>query len=193
MRLVFVTFLIAFVVGCNTESVDTRSRTNAAPVPVANWQACNSNDQTFAVEFPSAAEPWETDFDSPEFGHMDVHHVSAEFDGAMYGVNFNVYPRDLTDAEVQAELKHAYTLPNTGAEVLATIEIKMANIPAVEVISKTGPIYIVGRFFIADARRLYSLQVGSVRDPRKDREMIDRFFKSFLLLSPVVESSAETK
>ena len=189
MRLVSVTLLLASVSGCGTESADTGSPENATPSAVANWQVFNSQDQTFAVDFPSTPEPWETEFESTDYGHTDVYHVSTEFDGAMYGVNFNDYPRVLTDAESKFELKNTYTLPGTGTEVLATAEIEMANIPAIEVISKTGPIYIVGRFFISDARRLYSLQVGSVRDPREDRKLIDRFFQSFQLL----ESAAETK
>jgi hypothetical protein len=189
MRLVSVAFLLAFIAGCNTESPK-----NGASSPVAKWQAYKSKDQTFIVEFPSTPEPWETEFESHDYGHTDVYHVSTEFDEAMYGVGINDYPRVLTDAEATSELKNAYTLPDTGAEVLATTEIEMANIPAIEVISKTGPIYVVGRFFISDARRLYSLQVGSVRDPREDRELVDRFFQSFQLLeSAGAEPVGETK
>jgi len=108
--------------------------------------------------------------------------VSTEFNGAMYGVNFNDYPRALTDAEATSELKNAYTLPDTGAQVLATTEIEMAKTQAIEVVSKSGPVYIVGRFFISDGRRLYSLQVGSPRDLRKDRKLVDRFFQSFQIV-----------
>ncbi len=136
----------------------------------------------FVVDFPSAPERWESEFDSPDYGHIDVYHVSTKFDGAMCGVNFNDYPRGLTDAEATSELKNVYTLPNTGAEVLATTEIKMANIQAIEVVSKAAPIYMVGCFFISDGRRLYSLQVGSTRDLREDRKLLDRFFQSFQLV-----------
>jgi hypothetical protein len=189
MRLVFVSLLLAFVAGCNTESADTGSPKNVASGPVANWQAYNSTDKTFVVEFPSTPEPWETEFDSPDYGHTDVYHVSTEFDGAMYGVNFNDYPRVLTDAEATSELKNAYTLPDTGGEVLATTEIEMANIQAIEVVSKTGPVYMVGRFFISNGRRLYSLQVGSPRDLREDRKLVDRFFQSFQLVELADASS----
>ena len=208
MRLVFVAFLLAFIAGCCTESPDTGSPTpfevsptptlvspkNGASSRVAKWQAYKSKDQTFILEFPSAPELWETEFESPDYGHTDVYHVSTEFDEAMYIVTFSNYPRVLTDAEATSELKNAYTLPDTGAEVLATTETEMANIPAIEVISKTGPIYIVARYFISDASRLYSLQVGSVRDPREDGKLVDRFFQSFQLLEPAeAESDGETK
>ena len=182
MRLLLVVILATFTIGCGTEFTDPEPPQNAAPSADANWQAYNAKDKTFVVEFPGTPEPWETEFDSPDYGHTDVYHVSTEFDGAMYGVNFNDYPRLLTDAEATSELKNAYTMPDTGAEVLATTEIKMANIQAIEVVSKTGPVYMVGRFFISKGRRLYSLQVGSTRDLQQDRELVDRFFESFQLV-----------
>lgn len=157
------------------------SRGNEVAKSHVKWQAYKPKDQAFMVEFPRKPEPWKTKFVSPDYGPTDVYHVSAEFEKTMFGVNFNDYPRNLTEAEVNAELKQAYTLPGTGAKILATTDIKMAGGSSIEVISKTGPIYIVGRFFVTDARRLYSLQVGSLRDPRKDRVRIDRFFDSFQL------------
>lgn len=153
--------------------------------PLVKWRAYEPKDQAFMVEFPSTPEPWKTKFVSPDYGPTDVYHLTAQFEKTMYGVNFNDYPRDLTDAEVTAELKQAYTLTATGAKILSTTDIKMAGCRSIEVISKTGPIYIVGRFYVTHARRLYSLQVGSERDPRNDRSRIDRFFKSF----QIVESS----
>ena len=148
---------------------------------IADWQVYTSQNKAFTVEFPSAPEPWETEFNSPEYGHIDVYHVSAELDHVTYGVAYNNYPRDLTDAEVASELKNAYTLPGTGAEILETTEIEVAGSPAIEVISKTGPVFMTERFFMTDVRRLYSLNVGSDRDPREDRRLIDRFFQSFQL------------
>lgn len=182
MRLLLVVFLATSVIGCGTESAGPEPPQNTAPSAAANWQAYNAKDKTFVIDFPSTPEPWETEFDSPDYGHTDVYHVSTEFDGAMYGVNFNEYPRVLTDAEAASELKNAYTLPGTGAEVLATTEIEMEKIQAIEVVSKTGPVYMIGRFFISDGRRLYSLQVGSARDLREDRRLVDRFFQSFQLV-----------
>ena len=194
MRLVSVAFLLAFIAGCSTESPDTGSPKSGASSRVATWQAYKSKDQTFILEFPSAPELWETEFESPDYGRTDVYHVSTAFDEAMYGVNFSDYPRVLTDTEATSELKNAYTLPDTGAEVLATTETEMANIPAIEVISKTGPIYTVARYFIFDVSRLYSLQVGSVRNPREDRKLVDQFFQSFQLLEPAeAESDGETR
>lgn len=205
MRLVSVACLLAFIAGCSAEPADTAnlrsevSRLSGAPKSgdpsrVAKWQAYKSKDQTFILAFPSAPELWETEFESPDYGRTDAYHVSTAFDEAMYGVTFSDYPRVLTDAEATSELKNAYTLPDTGAEVLATTETEMANIPAIEVISKTGPIYIVARYFISDASRLYSLQVGSVRNPREDRKLVDQFFQSFQLLkSASAESDGKTK
>lgn len=163
------------------QTTKASSRGNEVAKSHVKWQAYKPKDQAFMVEFPGKPEPWKTKFVSPDYGPTDAYHVSAEFEKTMFGVNFNDYPRQLTEVEVNAELKQAYTLPGTGAKILATTDIKMAGGPSIEVISKTGPIYIVGRFFVTDARRLYSLQVGSLRDPRKDRVRIDRFFESFQL------------
>ncbi len=151
------------------------------PIPGPSWQMYSPADKKFHLEFPGTPEPWNTEFESPKYGQTEVYHVSVESNGMLLGVNYNDYPRELTDSEVQAELKIAYTLPDTGAEILETSEVEVADVPAIEVISKTGPIYMVGRYFITDSQRLYSLQCGSTRDVRNDRREIDRFFDSFHL------------
>lgn len=56
---------------------------------IANWQVFTSDDKAFAVEFPCVPELWETEFDSPDYGHIDVHHVSAELDRVTYGVAYS--------------------------------------------------------------------------------------------------------
>lgn len=134
MRPVFAVLLLTFDVGCDTKPADTESPTN----PVSRWQAYNSQDQTFQAKFPSTSAPWKTEFESPDYGHTDVYHVSTEFDGAVYGVSFNDYPRALADAEVKSELRNTYTLPDTGADVLATTEIEMANIPILRSFQRPG-------------------------------------------------------
>jgi hypothetical protein len=190
MQLLLAVLLATSVIGCNTESAGPQPPQNTIASPVANWEAFNSTDQTFAVEFPSVAELWETEFESPDYGHTDVYHVSAEFNGTLYGVNYNDYPRELTDSEVRAELKIAYSLPENGAEILETSEVEMAHASAVEVVSKIGPIYMISRYFITDSRRLYSLQSGSTRDLRTDRSEIDRFFDSFQLFNGAESGSS---
>ena len=133
------------------------------------------------MEFPSTPEPWTTDFTSPEYGKIEVYHVSVEADQIMLAVNYNDYPREMEESEVETELKNAYTLPDTGAEIAETTNVTVSHVTAIEVVSKTGPIYMVGRYSITDTERLYSLQTGSTRDPRQDRSVIDRFFDSFEL------------
>lgn len=189
MRIITVYFFLIIVCGCDTESQENPNSSAAAPqVNVTQWIHHISKDKTFEVDFPSAPEPWKNEGEMPDYGQTDFHYLTSKSSGMMFGVNYNDYPRDLTDFEVDSELKNAYTLPDTGAQILATSEVPVADIPAIEVISKTGPIYMVGRFFISDARRLYSLQVGSTRDVRGDRKAIDRFFNSFQL-----EASADQR
>ena len=79
------------------------------------------------------------------------------------------------------ELKNASTLLGTAAEIMETTEIEVAGSPAIEVIAKTGPVFMTSQFFITDGRRLYSLIVGSERDPREDHRLIDSFSHSNLM------------
>ena len=184
--------LITFLSSCSSDVENQPSSDPSQKSDIHNqsaeWRLYSPKDKDFQVDFPGLPELWETEFESPEHGHTEVHHASVQSNGIQFGVNYNDYPRDLTTSEVQAELKYTYSLPGTGAKILATAEVEVAGVPAIEVITKTGPIYIVGRFFIYDARRMYSLQVGGMHDPRDERKTFDRFFDSFQ-----ISKSAATK
>lgn len=127
-------------------------KTSAPPKGVGRslvkWRTYEPKYQAFMVELASTQKPWYTKFVSPDHGIPDVYHVTAEFEKPMYNANFNDCPRNLKDGEVTAELKQAYRLTGTGAKILDTTDIKMVGCRPIEVISKTGPIYIVGRFSV---------------------------------------------
>ena len=189
MRNILLILLLTRVIGCGADSPESSSTSTSQLSPAAEWINYSADDESFRVEFPGTPESWTTDFTSPVYGKIEVYHVSVEPDEIMLGVNYNDYPRELEESEIETELKNAYALPDTGAEILETTEVKVSDVAAIEVVSKTGPIYMVGRYFITDTQRLYSLQSGSTRDPRQDRSVIDHFFKSFELGTKHADSS----
>ena len=174
--LVFCLLLIGMI-GCDQHTASVNGKV------AIKWEAYVSADKKFQIELPGAPEPWVTHFDSPNYGRTEVQHVSTVANETMFGVAYNDYPRPLSDEEVESELKLTYTLPGTGAEILETSKVKVANQPAIEVVAKTGPIISVARYFIADSQRLYSLQIGGQNDPRQDPESVERFFGSFQLVN----------
>lgn len=175
MRILTFCLLLIGTIGCGQRATTVNSKA------AIQWELYVSGDGKFQIELPGAPEPWVTHFDSPKYGRTDVQHVTTVANETMFGVTYNDYPRSLSDEEVQSELKLVYTLPGTGAEILETSEVKVATQPAIEVVAKTGTIISVARYFIDDAKRLYSLQIGGQNDPRQDPESVERFFESFQL------------
>ncbi|MBT6483853.1 MAG: hypothetical protein HOK71_04175 [Planctomycetaceae bacterium] len=153
----------------------------------ARWQSFRSQDGRFAVILPGKPEFWQTEYESPSFGHMECDHVSSGFgDSPMpkYGVAITDYPRKLTESEIETELAVARSLKETGVRVISTRELDVEGQPAVETASKKGPIYMMQRHIMYDGNRLYSVQIGSTRDPRNNQERVDRFFNSFQMFPP---------
>jgi len=109
----------------------------------AEWINYSPDDKSFQVEFPSMPVSWTTDFTSPEYGKTEVYHVSVEADENMLGVNYNDYPIELEESEIDTELKSAYALPDTDSEILETAEVTISEVAAIKIVSKTGPIYMV--------------------------------------------------
>ena len=177
IRILAFCLLLIGTIGCDQYTASVTAKV------AIKWEAYVSADKKFQIELPGAPEPWVTHFDSPNYGRTEVQHVSTVANETMFGVAYNDYPRPLSDEEVESELKLTYTLPGTGAEILETSKVKVANQPAIEVVAKTGPIISVARYFIADSQRLYSLQIGGQNDPRQDPESVERFFGSFQLVN----------
>ncbi len=147
----------------------------------AKWEKFTSAYGSFEVLLPGTPETWQTEFESQAFGHTEVHHVSSvDYSGlTMCGVAYNDYPRELTDAEIEAELDHARTLP----DVVSVHRLEVEGQPGIEVVTKQWPIHMVTRYVIHDRSRLYSMQIGSPQDPQNDQQKVDRFFNSFRFLS----------
>lgn len=153
--------------------------------PPFKWREFRSDEGRFQVEFHSEPEPWDSKYESPKFGKVSVHHIGAQHGDTMLCVTYSDYPRELSQPEVQEELKHVHTLPGTGAEILETLNTNVGELPAIQSATKHGPVFMVQRHFIHNNRRLYSLQFGSARDPRHDQEKLDHFFNSFSLQRPI--------
>ncbi len=167
-------------IGCGAETGQYDKGLPPKTNQVNQWQKYSCDAGNYEIDLPDTAEQWTTDFESPTYGEVICHHASAsDGDGYFFSSAYNDFPRKLTEAEAQSELKHAITLPGTGANILSWTKLTIEDVPAYQVVSEKGPIYIVARFFILDAQRFFSLQVGSRVDPRKNPDRVDRFFRSF--------------
>ena len=151
-----------------------------------DWQPHILGDGTFKLELPGPPKPWPTNFSWKEFEKIDVQHVSNQSTGLLFKVSWNDYPRELTDKEVKEVVNDARSLGDDRCEVLDMAEVTVADIPAVQVLTKVetafGSIYNLSRYFMSHDQRLYSLAVGGARDPRQRQADVDRFFNSFQLL-----------
>ena len=186
MRIVLGAVVLLGAIGCgggSSHSPESKSAKVPSPSQDPSWQEFSPKDKSFTVSLPGAPEIWPpstldfADHGLPEHGKTEVQHAGVEFNGLLFGVNWHEYPWELTDAEVQSEVNSAVNLPG----ILASSEVQIGQTTGMQVVNKSGPIYMAARYFILQ-NRLYSLQVGGPKDPRNvDQANVDRFFNSFTL------------
>ena len=92
----------------------------------------------------------------------------------MFDISYNDYPRALSDEEAEEELSHLKSV--TG--LMDFSEKKIAGLDCIQITTKNGPIYQVGRFVLVQNQRLYSFQTGSTMEPEQIRVHIEKFFDS---------------
>ena len=166
MRIQLVLVLLVALVGCGANSF-----TSSTPTKTVASTPLVEQPDGFHIEFPETPEPWQTQYESPVFGKITVHHLSVTHDDTLYSVAWHDFPNVLTDAGRLAEL---------GTDWRETSEL--GGLPAMGRAVRRGPVTLVERMLL-HGRRFYSVQVGGPQDP-SDMTETKNCFDSFQLESP---------